>query len=152
MVDTQTTPVTRPKRPLGVAVIAVFLLVDAVVGVGQLAIDTPLMTRTDTLLSITEWAPAGIVVLAVLRLVAAVGLWRGSRGAWVLAMLMVGIGLLISLALYWRGDPSYPRMVIDIVIAFYLNQGLVRDYFEGRTRMAVVAPARPGETGAQGRP
>jgi hypothetical protein len=41
-------------------------------------------------------------------------------------------------------------MVIDIVIAFYLNQGIVRDHFEGRPPKdaAVVVPT--GDSGAPG--
>ena len=31
-----------------------------------------------------------------------------------------------------NADPSYPRLAINIVIAFYLNQGAVRGYFEWR--------------------
>jgi hypothetical protein len=119
------------QRPLGVAVIAVFLVLDAILGVGQLVVDTPFLTRNDSLLQLSGSMPLVIVVLATLRIVAAVGLWMGSRRAWVLTMLIVGVGLILSFAVYWVGDPAYIRMVIDIVIAFYLNQGIVRDYFEG---------------------
>ena len=117
------------------------MCIDALVALGQLAIDSPLMTRTNTLLEIHEWMPGVVVVVAVLRLVAAVGLWLGSRRAWVLTMLLVGIGLFFSLYVYSVGDPPYVRMAIDIVIAFYLNQGAVRDYFEGRTRRGRRPPS-----------
>ena len=119
---------------MGVAVIAVFLVLDAVGALATLAIDTPIMTRTSTLLELNEAMPAVVFTMAILRLVAAVGLWRGWRRAWVLTMILVGTGLLLSLSLYSIGDPPYVRLAIDIVIAFYLNQGVVRDYFEGRTR------------------
>lgn len=115
------------------AVIAIFLLTDAVVGVLQLSGDTPITPRMQALLDISELAPGGILVLAGLRAVAAVGLWMGSRRAWVLTMVVVGVGLLISLYLYALSEPQYLRMAIDIVIAFYLNQGAVRDHFAGRT-------------------
>ena len=144
------TPRRPRQRPLGVAVIAVFLVLDAVVGVGQLLVDSPYMTRTDTLVEMNDGMPLLIVALAALRILAAVGLWMGSRRAWVLTMLIVGIGLVFSFAVYWLGDPAYVRMVIDIVIAFYLNQGIVRDYFEGRPPKdaAVVVPT--GDPGAPG--
>jgi lysylphosphatidylglycerol synthetase-like protein (DUF2156 family) len=147
MTATQT---TRRERPLGVAVIAVFLVIDALVALGQLAIDSPLMTRTNTLLEIHEWMPGVVAVVAVLRLLAAVGLWLGSRRAWVLTMLVVGVGLVFSLYIYWVGDPPYARMAIDIVIAFYLNQGAVRDYFEGQTRGAAASVMSPEPTGGEG--
>jgi uncharacterized membrane protein (DUF2068 family) len=146
MITTQTTP---RERPLGVAVIAVFLVLDALAALGQLALDSPLMTRTNTLLEIHEWMPGVVAVVALLRLVAAVGLWLGSRRAWVLTMLLVGIGLLFSLYIYWVGDPPYARLAIDIVIAFYLNQGAVRDYFEGRTRRAEAPVMRPEPAGRE---
>ena len=142
-------PTTRRQRPLGVAVIAAFLVLDAVLGASQLLLDSPYMTRTDTLIEMSDGMPVVIVALAALRILAAVGLWMGSRRAWVLTMLIVGIGLLFSFWVYWIGDPAYVRMVIDIVIAFYLNQGIVRDYFDGRppADAAVVVP-----TGKSGRP
>jgi hypothetical protein len=138
------------QRPLGVAVIAVFLVLDAILSAGQLLFDSPYMTRTDTLIEMSDGLPVVIVALAALRIVAAVGLWLGSRRAWVLTMLIVGVGLAFSFVVYFVGDPAYVRMVIDIVIAFYLNQGIVRDYFEGRppADAAVVVPT--GDPGAPG--
>jgi hypothetical protein len=47
-------------------------------------------------------------------------------------MLVVGIGLLAGLTMYGRGDPYYPRLVLNVIMAFYLNQGAVRRYFEAR--------------------
>ena len=120
------------QRPLGVAVIAVFLVLDAGVALATLAIDAPLVTRTSTLLELNEAMPVVVFTMAILRLIAAVGLWLGWRRAWPLTMILVGTGLLLSLSLYAVGDPPYGRLAIDIVIAFYLNQGVVRDYFEGR--------------------
>jgi lysylphosphatidylglycerol synthetase-like protein (DUF2156 family) len=141
----------RGRRPLGVAVIAVFLLVDALVVTVQLAADTPLTTSIDTLLEISDVAPGGVLLLAALRAVVAVGLWMGSRRAWVLTMVMVGIGLVVSLYLYAQGHPPYLRLAIDVVIAFYLNQGSVRDHFTGRTGQPapvtrpIDAPTTPGD-------
>jgi hypothetical protein len=135
---------------MGVAVIAVFMVLDAVIGAGQLLIDSPYMTRTDTIVEMNDGMPLLIVALAMLRIVAAVGLWMGSRWAWVLTMLMVGIGLIFSFAVYWLGDPAYLRLAIDIVIAFYLNQGIVRDYFEGRPPKDAAAVVPTGDSGAQG--
>lgn len=145
-----TMPRRRRQRPLGVAVIAVFLVLDAILGAGQLLIDSPYMTRTGTLVEMNDGMPLLIVALAALRIVAAVGLWMGSRWAWVLTMLMVGIGLIVSFAVYWLGDPAYLRMAIDIVIAFYLNQGIVRDYFEGRPSEDAAAVVPTGDPGALG--
>jgi hypothetical protein len=119
------------ERPLGVVVIAVFMVIEAVLAIGQILFDSPLSTRTETLLEISAWTPAAFVLLALVRGAAAIGLWMGLHWAWALAMLVVGASMVLLLYLYWLGDPSYPFMAIDVVIAFYLNQGVVRDYFEG---------------------
>lgn len=118
------------KRPLGVAVIVIFLAVNAAMMIFQLVGDTSFATRVQTLTDIHPWTPAFFVAVAGVSLVAAGGLWLGHRWAWALAMVVVGVSLVASLYLYWLGDPPYPRMAIDVVLAFYLNQGALRDYFE----------------------
>jgi len=135
--------VAQRERPLGVVVIALFLLADAIVALGQIIFDTEFSTRAQTLVDIGEWMPGLVVVVGILKVIAAVGLWFGSRRAWVAAMLVAGVGLLLSFYVYWVGDPAYARMLINVVIAFYLNQGAVRDYFEGRAERAdIEAPGR----------
>jgi len=123
--------VSPRQRPLGVAVVALFLVLDSAMAVSQVIFDTTLSTRTQTLLDIDASVPNLVLAAAALRVLVAIGLWRGYRWAWVGSMLIVGAGLVFSLALYWLGDPSYVRMAINVVIAFYLNQGSVRDHFEG---------------------
>jgi hypothetical protein len=120
----------RRVRPLGVVVISMFFVIDSAFAIGQIVADTPFATRTASLIEIGDWVPLFIVGLGLAEIVAAFGLWRGERWAWVLAMLAVGIGLLAGLAMYVRGDPYYPRLVLHMIMAFYLNQGAVRRYFE----------------------
>ncbi len=45
-------------------------------------------------------------------------------------MLLAGLGLLTSLYVYWLGDPAYLPLALNVILAFYLNQGAVRSYFE----------------------
>ena len=122
---------SKRVRPVGVAVVALFLVADSVMATSQILFDTPLLTRTQTLLDISEFLPGLVLALSLVRLVVAIGLWLGYRWAWVGAMLVVGIGLVLSFVMYWVGDSGYARMAIVVVMAFYLNQGAVRDYFEG---------------------
>lgn len=131
------------KRPLGVAVTVIFLALNAVMMAIQLVGDTPFATRVQTLTDIHPWTPAFFVVVVGASLVAAGGLWLGHRWAWALAMVVVGVSLVASLYLYWLGDPPYPRMAIDVVLAFYLNQGVVRDYFERGGGTAVADQSSP---------
>lgn len=130
----------RRERPLGIAVIAIFLVLDAVFAVAQVVTDSPFSTRIATLADVHQWVPGLSLLLAGLRVVAAIGLWRGLRWAWVLTMLVVGFGLLVSLYVLWLGDPAYSRMAIDVVAAFYLNQGAVRQHFERSRRARTEVP------------
>jgi hypothetical protein len=113
-------------------VIGLFLAVDGFVALAALAFDMPYVIRKEALLDIGDSMPVLIAALAIVRVIAAIGLLLGSRRAWVLVMLVVGAGFIFGFYLYWIGAPSYPRLAINIVIAFYLNQGAVRDYFEWR--------------------
>lgn len=132
----------NPKRPLGVAVIVIFLVLNGAAMVLQLMVDTPYGTRIQTLTGIHQWTPGLFIVLIGIGLIAAGGLWLGYRWAWALAMIVVGVSLVVSLYLYWLGDPPYLRMAIDVVVAFYLNQGAVREYFERQGR--VIGREGPG--------
>ena len=133
-------------RPPGVAVIAIFLVLNAALAVLVASVESEHWTSTATLREVSQLTPGAILLLAALDVVAAVGLWRGSRGAWVLTMVLVGVSLVGSLYLYLLGDPAYLRLAIDVIIVFYLNQGAVRDYFGGLTGqpLPASAPRSPG--------
>lgn len=124
--------VIQRTRPLGVALIALFLVLEAVVTIAEVAGLLPPELARGPVRDLAAIAPALQLAVAGLGILAAVGLWRGSWRAWVLAMLLVGISLVTDLSLYLVGEPRYLRLGIGVVIAFYLNQGLVREYFERR--------------------
>jgi hypothetical protein len=128
------------RRPLGVVLIAAFLVIDAALSLGEHLFGWGTGTRQDLLNDPSGRTSLVIVVLVALRLVAAVGLWLGWRRGWVLTMLLVGISLVVNLWLYWNGQPLYLRMAIDVVLALYLNQGAVREWFEPR-KPSTDAPA-----------
>ena len=127
------------RRPPGVLVVAIFLLVDAAHSLAELSFGLePLFQRR--LAAGDEPVAALFYGLILLRVIAAVGLLRGWRRAWVITMFLVGLSLVVSLTLYWNGEPRYVRMAVDVVVAFYLNQGAVRGYFEGRPANAERRP------------
>jgi hypothetical protein len=140
----------RKRRPLGIVLIAGFMVIDAVLSLAEHAFDLQSGTRQDVLADADGRVSLLIVVLVALRLVAALGLWLGWRRGWVLTMLLVGISLVVDLLLYIGGQPMYLRMAMDVVIALYLNQGAVREYFErsgsDRAPTGPVAPAAPVAT------
>jgi hypothetical protein len=139
---TAAAPETHRPRPFGVVVIAVFLLLDAALVVAERAFGWTLGSRSELIDDPDGNLGILILLLVLLRVVAAVGLWLGARRGWVLTMLLVGISLIVDLILYWNGQAVYQRMAIDVVLALYLNQGAVRQYFErpARAEAAVTPP------------
>jgi hypothetical protein len=124
----------RPARPLGVALVALFMLADALIGGLEALGALPELLEHGHVLNTSDASAGVLAVLAALKVVAAVGLWLGWRRAWVLTMLLVGLSLVALILLYLSGadQPRYLRLALNVVIAFYLNQGVVQEYFERR--------------------
>jgi hypothetical protein len=122
--------VPRPPLPLGLWVIAVLLAIGGVailltaIGVRESLLSGGLMSL--------EGSPEGRVVVGLFgaaMIVAGLGMLLRVRSAWGLAMFLVGIGLAANLVSYFLGDPNLLRLAIFVVIAFYLNQRVVREIF-----------------------
>ena len=64
---------------------------------------------------------------------AALGLLARVRAAWVLVMLITGVGLALTITGYALGRPDAVRLLLDVASAFYLNQPGVRAVFGIRT-------------------
>jgi hypothetical protein len=127
-------------------VIAVFLVMDAVLSLSEHVFDLGTGTRQDVFADADGQVSLIIIVLVLLRLMAAVGLWAGWRRGWVLTMLLVGISLVLDLWLYWHGRALYLRMATDVVLALYLNQGAVRQWFEPPSRRPGAGTIDPAVT------
>ena len=69
---------------------------------------------------------------AIVNVLAALWLWTLSRRGWVLVMVLVGVGLVANLYLWFLGEPAWLRMAIQAATAFYLNSAPVRHLFEQR--------------------
>ena len=87
-------------------------------------------------------------VLAAISLLTAIGLWFQQPWAWVLAMLLAGIGLAFDI-FGWLSGPATPTcLLFGVVIAFYLNQGEVRRRFLiRRSRRTPAITLADGERG-----
>lgn len=74
--------------------------------------------------------------LGVLALVAAVGFFHPRPGAWVMAMLVQGLTLLVTLGFYFRYHTDdfflYAIMGYAVVMVLYLNYAQVPVVFRGR--------------------
>lgn len=79
-----------------------------------------------------ETAVLGLVmtVLAIATLAAGVLLLRMNRLGWTITMLIAGLGLAISLYLWWAdGTRLEIWLLVQILTVFYLNQRQVRQAF-----------------------
>jgi hypothetical protein len=117
------------SRPLGIVVIVVFALINAVSFL--LAVNATIPGLGESGLSkIAELGNIGDVVadaLGVLAILAAIGLWFLNRRAWVLTMVLVGTALVFGLYSWWLGEPNYVRLLLNAIMALYLNQSAVRE-------------------------
>lgn len=87
-----------------------------------------ILETAPTLSSIIEdvaWAPVFLAV-AALDVVIAVGLLRRYRWAWVLTMLLTGLGLATTIYLVMNGEHDLLRLAILVATALFLNQRPVR--------------------------
>lgn len=60
------------------------------------------------------------------------GLWLLQRWAWLLLMISTGVTLTFALVRYFEGDPDYVSMLINVAVAFYLNDNSVQRAFSRR--------------------
>ncbi len=128
----------RRRRPFGLLVLAGLLLLKGLllllvlggaflpdggpvrrllslpIAIALSAADTPVVTAVG-------------VVVAALLLVAAIGLLRGDRRGWLIAMVMTGLFLVAEIWGFSEGQGNHVWMVLDIVTVFYLNQTDVRE-------------------------
>ena len=78
---------------------------------------------------------ASLPALAILALIAAAGFLRPRPGAWVMAMLVQGLSLLLTLLFYFRYHSDdlflYAIMVYSIIMVLYLNYAQVPVIFRG---------------------
>jgi hypothetical protein len=119
----------KRRRPFGVTAIAALLALDGVVAALTLvlvAVDT--ITETRDRLSLDT----SLSALGIAGLVTALGLLRLKRWAWVSTMLLVGANLVSVLVAYFDGQPRYLAMLLNVSIAFYLNQRSVQQAFHAQ--------------------
>jgi hypothetical protein len=131
----------QPRRPLGVAIIVVFELANAVLFLLTVHGVVPGLGEGNIrdLAAQSDVYRAALSAVALLALVAAVGLWFLSRRAWVLMMVLVGTALVLGLYSWAIGQPSYPRLFLGAIIAMYLNQPAVQAAVGRRPRSVETA-------------
>jgi hypothetical protein len=131
-------PRSRPGLPVGAVLLAILQFTEGVwllaaLGGVRMAAEAGLPAD---LLGLGVAGGYAIVAVAALRIVAALGLLARVRAAWVLVMLITGVGLALTITGYALGRPDAVRLLLDVASAFYLNQPGVRAVFGIRTGQA----------------
>lgn len=128
-------PARREGRPWPVKALTLLLVVQ---GVGLLVVGVFSVNRSASLWEIlTEDSfYATLPPLGVLALVTAIGFLGLRPWAWVTAMLVQGLTLLVALIFYFRYRPQdvliYGMMVYAITMVLYLNYAEVPAVFQAR--------------------
>ena len=132
---TSTTRAGSEERPWPVKMLTWLLIIQ---GIGLLLIglfNVELETGLQRILVESSFF-ASLPALGILALVAAAGFFRPRPGAWVMAMLVQGLTLLITLLFYFRYRSEnlflYAIMVYSIIMVLYLNYAQVPLVFRGQ--------------------
>lgn len=121
----------RGRRPFGVVVLVLIHLIigalslAALAGVAEARPGSGTAVLLETLGDLDELT----VVIPIVVLLIAIGLWRLDRWAWYVAMVWTGLGLALQILLYLGGHTNYVYMAVFVVEAFYLNQREVKEVF-----------------------
>ena len=132
------TPARRRRRPFALIALAVLLLFKAglalllLLGVslaesGLLADVMRLNPELGALVEAATLSQGLLIAIAVVLVVAAVGLLSLHRRGWLLAMVATGVFVGFDIVAFTAGTANYLWMALNIASVFYLNQTDVRE-------------------------
>ena len=136
------------KRPFGVTLLAVLHVIQAVVvfliGVALVAVGEFVSRRlfgVPHLLREILWVIGGVLIIfGLLYLVLAYGLWTGKGWAWLISLILAGLGVLGSLLSLLRGGVvAIITLLLDVLIIYYLIRPNVKAFF-GRSAPQPAPP------------
>ncbi len=123
----------QKKIPFGITAIIVLQLVSAAVTIVALSADTGLLDRLQHVdFSVAMTGEALLFVIILVQVMIAIGLWRMQRWAWFVMMVFVGWSMAVDIWRVMYGSPDYLRMLLNVIIVFYLNQRDVQRAFSQR--------------------
>lgn len=139
-----------PKRPFGVYVVVVILLLGILVAIlkiveaqtgltGFWAFLTDSLRNYSSLVSLLEqWfsQPTSVIIVnsafILLWVMVIAGMWQLQRWAWLTLMIFAGLNLIYTLFHYFNDDPDYISMLINVAVVFYLNERSVQQTYARR--------------------
>lgn len=135
-------------RPFGVTLLAVLHVIQAVffllIGVLIVAIGGFVSRRVlvvpHLLAGILWFIGAVLIIIGLIYLVLAYGLWTGKDWARVISLILAGLGAVLSLLSLLRGGVvAIITLLLDVLIVYYLTRPNVKAFFE----KSVTQPAPP---------
>ena len=121
----------RRKRPFGLYMILLLLMIQALLGLVLATIlALGMAVNPDEF-----WTTVGPelydvpFVLMAITAVVLVGLWRYRMWGWYGIMLLLAYYTATDAIGYFVGEPDYVSMLLNVAMVFYLNQREVRDLF-----------------------
>lgn len=138
----------KPQRPTGISILAILdFLVGALVILGGLFLVA--VGGSGLLTSFGYGIFSGVVsvvggfalLIGIFAIVVGWGMWTGKEWAWILALILYGLGALTSLvSLVGGGVSSLVSLLIDAFLIWYLFRPHVRAFFGKGMAQPPVAP------------
>jgi len=133
-----TVPLSSANRPLGVTLLAVLHVIQAVifvligfvvVAVGGF-ISRRMLVVPHLLRGILWIIGAVLIIVGLLYLVLAYGLWSGKGWAWWISLILAGLGVILSILSLLRGGVvAVITLLLDLLIIYYLLKPNVKAFF-----------------------
>ena len=125
----------KPRRPTGVTIIAVLEILGALVmlSIGALALiagEAAVGLGLGLLPGLVAVLGAVMLILAIVMLGVAWGLWTGKGWAWTLAVVFIVLGIIVGVAqMIAGGYHGILTLIIQVIIVYYLFRPNVKAYF-----------------------
>jgi Predicted membrane protein (DUF2127) len=122
--SSQRLPKVYRQRPIGVTIIAILAILGGIAfiasGLGTLIL-IPL---------IGIFIGSGLLILGLAYFLMAYGLWKGKSWAWILTLILSGIGIIVGIGSIVVGNiGSIFHIIINAIVIFYLYRPNVKSFF-----------------------
>lgn len=118
---------TKRRRPFGLYVIIGLLVLNILAMFADVVrVQSGMTTMALPNLDDSRFTATMSFALAIVLALIVYGLWRYKYWAWYAIMIVTGIALLVGIGQYFNGGTPYVNLLINSVMALYLNQRQLR--------------------------